>query len=720
MLKLKNISKIFGIKTVLNDISLTFGDRGLCFLTGESGVGKSTLLNIISLLEEPNGGEIIYNGLNLLKLPSGNKDKIRGNLFAFIFQEFNLIEDLTVEQNLALCLNPNQEDKIDEVLLRLDILNFKTQKVSVLSGGERQRVTLARALLKDVPVIIADEPTANLDGENARLVMELLKDASKDRLVIVASHNNELINIFADRIISLKDGKVFSDSIINNSVDNKKAFRETTNKNSFSFKEKIEFILNDFKKNKGRFFRLAFIMLFSISLFSIAVSMFLSNDNEIIRHTISRNDQKFIQTTANSSNIIKMYDCDSGFDSEELFYDININKIAFIDDNDAKLFELLKGNYPLDDCDVIISDYLAKSLSLSKGFELESLIGKTIKQLGLDFKITGVFKTNYNQFVNNKNDLFKEAKNNYYSVIFTTKKTFEKINQNIYVTAISIKNSSYGMTDIIRLRQSENNQPLCGEKIQTPNQAYISLTYAKFLCGNPSDINQNPQYYFEKIDKTIELRNGTVLQVVGIYDDSNIEIGFRPALITNQPILQYSSQLNNYLHIDSKDFYFKNIVTNTYIYEDYLTFYRQAKIYFLIAAISLLIICFMLNLNYSNMKIEQYLCSIGVWRCVGITKSSILSLFLNDNLFFALFVCLIFTLVITPLMAVFNTVKAFGVYYCVYRYGIFNYFLILAVSFSVIIFSGIMPILKLSKFSAVEVVRNQIKRIRGKNNVKAD
>lgn len=715
MLEIKNIVKCYNNKTVLNKISLSFGDNGLCFIAGESGVGKSTLLNIISLLEDSDG-EIIFNGHNLSQLSPNKKDKERGNIFGFVFQEFNLIENLSVEENLILCLNQSEKGKIDEILSKLKLINLKNQKVNTLSGGERQRLTLARALIRDVPIIVADEPTANIDEENIKIVMDLFKDISKHKLVIIACHNAQIIKNYADRIIVLEKGSVISDTIINIPIQHSKVYKKTSNKNSFSFKEKISFIINDLKKNKSRFFRLSFIMLFSIALFGVSISMFISDDINIIRQTISQNDQKFIETNL-KDDTIKALNC-YDLDFESSFFDTSISKIAFLNDDNYNLFKLVKGAYPNDDYEVLISDYLAESISVDKDIDMLSLITEKIDILGYKFEISGIFQTNYKDYfykeyqLDNKNEIFREVRFNYYSVAFTNEKTYLKMNEGTTSTYITInENNSYINSRILRLKQDDNKEPICGEVISKSNQVYASISYAAYLAScNYNDIKDNPKLYFHHIKKIIKLNNGIELEIVGIYDDSQINDGLSAALISDNPILDFSDNITNLMHISSKKFNLSNMKTWIWLYENYLKIFHQLKQISLILAICLLIIAFILNLNYSNMKVEEYLHTIGVWRCIGITKRSIISLFLNDNLFFSIFIFLLFSIVITPLMIALKTIKIFEVSFCIYNYSIINYLLIVFVMLCTILISGIIPVLSLNRYSAVKVVRNQIKK----------
>lgn len=196
MYLLKKISESFGSgpnkETALSSISLSFPSKGLVFIKGESGSGKSTLLNILGFLLTPSIGKLYFNGKDVSKLSSKEKENIRLNQIGFVFQHFNLIEDLTVLENLLLF--ENDKEKAAEVISKLGIKNFANKSVSKLSGGEKQRVGIARALMKNPLVLLCDEPTGALDEENSLRVRSILESLSKDILVVAVSHEKYLFN----------------------------------------------------------------------------------------------------------------------------------------------------------------------------------------------------------------------------------------------------------------------------------------------------------------------------------------------------------------------------------------------------------------------------------------------------------------------------------------------------------------------------------------------
>jgi len=219
MLEIKNLTKIYKSKSgevkALDGVTLTFPETGMVFLLGKSGSGKSTLLNVCGGLDAPTSGEIIVRGRSSNTFTGSDFDSYRNTFIGFIFQEYNILNEFTVEENLAIALELQGKKKnaqrIAELLKQVDLEGFAKRKPNTLSGGQKQRIAIARALIKDPRIIMADEPTGALDSATGKQVFDTLKKLSADRLVLVVSHDREFAEIYGDRIIELKDGKVISD-----------------------------------------------------------------------------------------------------------------------------------------------------------------------------------------------------------------------------------------------------------------------------------------------------------------------------------------------------------------------------------------------------------------------------------------------------------------------------------------------------------------------------
>ena len=223
MVKVENVNKYFNRHKrneihAINNTSLEMGKTGLVAILGESGSGKTTLLNAIGGLDKVNKGKIFVNGKKINSMFSSTTDKIRNLNIGYIFQKFLLIDEMTIFENVALVLRMQGikdkkeiEKRVEYVLEKVGMETYKYRYPTMLSGGQKQRVAIARAIVKNPNVIIADEPTGNLDSKNSLEVMKIIKTISKEKLVILVTHEKDLANFFATRIIDIVDGKVVND-----------------------------------------------------------------------------------------------------------------------------------------------------------------------------------------------------------------------------------------------------------------------------------------------------------------------------------------------------------------------------------------------------------------------------------------------------------------------------------------------------------------------------
>lgn len=221
MITLKNTTKIYEINknnsvTALDKINLNIKEGELVVLKGVSGSGKSTVLSLIASLTKPTRGEVIVDGQRVSKLPDNFASDYRQRSIGFIFQKYNLIPTLSVEDNILLPLvptNPNEDEaraKLDRVMEIFDIVDKKSTMVRNLSGGEQQRVAIARAIINDPKIVIADEPTANLDEKLSLDFIEMLRGLkSSGKTIVVATHDPLFFELdMVDRIVEMKSGKI--------------------------------------------------------------------------------------------------------------------------------------------------------------------------------------------------------------------------------------------------------------------------------------------------------------------------------------------------------------------------------------------------------------------------------------------------------------------------------------------------------------------------------
>jgi len=223
MIQTKELTKIFRTEevetTALNKVDMTIKDGEMVAIMGPSGCGKSTLLNIVGLLDNPSEGEFYFNGQEVSKFTERNRTNLRKGNIGFVFQSFNLIDELTVYENVELPLlylnvsASERKKKVEEVLERMKIIHRKKHFPQQLSGGQQQRVAISRAVVTKPKLILADEPTGNLDSANGEEVMNLLTELNKEGTTILMVTHSPTDAEYAHRIIQLFDGHIVTENI---------------------------------------------------------------------------------------------------------------------------------------------------------------------------------------------------------------------------------------------------------------------------------------------------------------------------------------------------------------------------------------------------------------------------------------------------------------------------------------------------------------------------
>ena len=285
MLELKHISKDYYVDNVpypaLKDISLAFPDKGFVSILGPSGCGKTTLLNIIGGLDHYTSGDLLIDGKSTKDFKDQEWDAYRNERVGFVFQTYNLIPHMNVLSNVEVSLMLNgvsHQERIDRSMKALEDVGLKGEekkRPNQLSGGQMQRVAIARALVNNPAIVLADEPTGALDSKTSVQVMEILKKASKTRLVIMVTHNKELATIYSDRIISVKDGRIENDTNPLPINKNPTIGKEINKKTSMSFWTALKSSFENIRTKRGRTIMTAIAS--SIGIIGVALVLSVSN-----------------------------------------------------------------------------------------------------------------------------------------------------------------------------------------------------------------------------------------------------------------------------------------------------------------------------------------------------------------------------------------------------------------------------------------------------------
>lgn len=461
MLNIRHLNKKYYVKSEktfeLCDISFDIPDNSLTFILGKSGCGKTTLLNLIGCIDKPDDGLIVLDGQNITELKEKDLVQIRNKHIGFVFQDFNLIDDLDVYDNICLSFTlkgekPN-EGYIDSILQKLGIFSHKRRKISELSGGQKQRVAIARALIKKPKILICDEPTGALDSETSKDIFELLKSLTKECSILVVTHDEEYASEYGNQIIRLKDGRQENSnlSLTDDFAFNKK--REPIKKPSFSFFTKMA--AKNLKAKKGRFAIAATISVLSASIIGLAFAIATLNEEKIIFDALCTNNINYLDIIELDSEkfgneyrddfayinpnmkeeLEKNIDCETfpiykNFQSmDESFirnnfddyYLPNLNGFFEVDNSliEKLSIELVLGNLPKNDNEICLSQYLCdyfcelgyeSSIDKKEISSYEQLLDKEIcikdvNKITNKYKIVGVIDTKMPYEFNNKTDL---------------------------------------------------------------------------------------------------------------------------------------------------------------------------------------------------------------------------------------------------------------------------------------------------------------------------
>lgn len=415
-MKLINIRKIYNQGKenefkALDNINLDLNKKGLIFLEGQSGSGKTTLLNIISGLDKPTSGKI--------------ENEYGKNYCSMIFQDFQLIDSLTIEENLDLIkeIMPTSLDKKEELVKKYGLEKILNHYPNQISGGEKQRVAIVRAILQNRPMIVCDEPTGNLDEENSIKIAELLFEESKNRLVIVASHDTELFIDKCNRHIHIKKGEIIKDEILND-IDNEEINVIKNSEVNLKLKTQTFLSLKLSKKFKKKNFTLLFTVFLTLILLLTSLNGLLNTEGTVIYNVYKEINEPYIDFFYDGfmdpATLIESDYQLIGKDNIEYkivddfnkTYDYQHKKDEY--DTVATLSRLylankcnkniLCGTNDLTNGGMLISDYLAKQVM--DYFKYESIEQVLNMELFCSQKVIGVFETSYSSVDRSKSNKY--------------------------------------------------------------------------------------------------------------------------------------------------------------------------------------------------------------------------------------------------------------------------------------------------------------------------
>lgn len=656
MLTLKNIKKIYeqGDEAVLDDINLTFNKNEFVSILGCSGAGKSTLLNIIGGLDDKTSGKLLINGKDIYKRDDLNLDYYRKNNVGFIFQNYNLIEHLTVYENVMLPLlltnSKNKHKRVLKILDKTGLKGKKNSKICDLSGGQKQRVAISRALINNPDIILADEPTGALDYKTGYEIMNLIKKLSKNKLVIMVTHNKVLAKKYSSRIIYLDKGRVISDT--NPSKEKNEYFSTKFKSGNLSIKNALLYSIKTIKAKRKSF--LLTSLSSSIGLILVALIISVSNGLKKEMNLYEKNVLSSlpivipsVKTKISDKSKIpknKLYSYD--YKEENSINQINddfvkyINKMKTKDlcdikyDRNLKFNVLTEGYNLLDNVEFIQMPsikYIKKNYTLLAGSypknknelmlvaDQKNRIDKNILdalKFNGDVNVSDIFKKNMKLIFN---DDFYIKKDNVYFI----NKNFE----NVYKEKNNVALKIVGIIRLTKDEEESYKNDLANEK---SSLAYLSNLADDVIDKNInsdiiSDINKNDNIMVEGIN----MAEGVLKKKLGGDKTPDLIYIYPKDYTSKNLIINYINKYNKNKK-ESKKVTYINYSKET-IDASKQMINTISVVLILFSSISLICSSIMIGI-ITYISVNNRAREIGILRSVGASKKEVAMIFLSEVL----------------------------------------------------------------------------------------
>ena len=708
MLRIENVSKYYKYgknrKVILDKVNISLGRSGMVAIIGASGSGKSTLLNIIAGSLRSDEGKVIVEDKDIQKLGEKEINYYRNKVVGYIYQDYNLIEYMSVYDNVRIGYSDNNRDYVLALLKQLDIYDKRDILVMKLSGGEKQRVAIARAMINNPRILLCDEPTGALDSQNGIMVMEILKKISENRLVIVVSHDKDLVSRYADEIINISDGVVMQDKKgnINNDKEDKIIYKRVR------MRKLRKIALRHLFSNKKR----TMMTMSAISLGIISMMMILCMGNNFNKEMnnlekevvgvypiIIRNGEYIEENTDIKKEEGKIYPSNeniyenkiteeyldylnSNIGSDKIIYNYFFNKPVISDKYkvldssvmkiipDSKYIEdnykIIIGNNVRDKYDILlkvdkdgnVNKKIIDALEISLGSEYESIIGRQIK------------------FINN-DIYYKKGEGHYY-----INDDYEEM----------FNDSEIALTIVGIIQEKEDNN----------NGSFIY--YDKMVQDELMMVNKNSQILIDEVKG-----DGNVL---GIDIDKEEMIRYLGGSSTPNEIEVYSDNISDkdkiinvlkeYNNSHDKIIYEDVMASNIKIVRDFISIISGVLIIF--SGISLIVSLIMISILTSIRVLERKK-EIGILRSIGASKRNIKMIFNYENGLIGLGASIggiiILNLLVKPINTlIYNLTKLDNLLVIDYRIV----FLVMVINILIVVIAGSSPSRKASKLDITKCI----------------
>lgn len=590
MIEVRGLYKSFNISKsndilVLNNVNFSLPDSGLYFLYGKSGSGKTTLLNILEGIVSFDKGEVVINGVKINKLKSKEKEEFYRNNIGILFQNYNLFDELTIYENIEIAakIKNIKNEVIDFYLKKYNLFKIKNSKVKNISGGEKQRVSLIRTIINKPSIILADEPTGALDANNAKILMEELKEISKSSLVLIVTHNESFLYKYGDGSLFLKDG------ILKSELNECDFTKQSTYKNTKYKKPKDYsslFLKSNMKTNLKKNL---------LSFFSLSFGIFLITLSFAFKFGFNSGIEKLYYSSINSS-VFKIYK--NKYEKTNIG-NLTINKKEKPKIEEAKNFLI---NYSID----TFTDDLSYFLN-----------GKIVFKTNESIINISNFKFYYDESYENKliiNDIALNQFNfnfiDFYTLNITKNVRFYNENDGEYIE------EKFEFNDGFQIKIIKREFKYLNEACVYVPYFYFKESLSKMLASNISNALSKPCSFFDLLK--YEKNNESIGNYVLIFKVNKNE---------EQKIKKIIDEINNSsnpLYKIENEHYF---IIDSFVDITKLFFYG---IDFLIAIITLCNIFLILFLVYSSLRKNKK--NIAILRVIGSSEDMIHSVFINEQL----------------------------------------------------------------------------------------
>ena len=684
MIKLKNVSKFYYSKGVIasgfTKVNLEFKIGEFVAITGESGSGKSTLLNVISGLDTYEEGEMFINGKETSHYIEKDWEDYRRKNIGNIYQNFNLVNSYTVYQNIDLALSLNgvkcsdRKNKIISLLKRVDMFKYKNTKVSKLSGGQKQRVAIARALAKDIPIIVADEPTGSLDKRSAENIIKLLKEISKDKLVIIVTHNYDQVEEYVTRKITMHDGRVIEDSKLKEISDDS-VYTEHGYKNINIF-EKIRLGVRNTFNVKTKF-----ILLFLVYAFIVCALIGEYSFFKVEEYEESKSGYNMVYTDTNDHRVVINKKDKSSFSDEEINKLKKLNNVDYVVENDLTIDERVaintENNYVYFNGNVGNIDELdgkvdygrmpeADNEIVIQGFEDDYYIGEDYRDelmnlnLYFVFNDSGVDKTKVYKVVGFKYiqpGIVVVSDNKFYLSSIAIKDLSNHINRSYSEVVIDFMGTNYKSSN------SDNNFSIETNAWVPQGEAFISEDFDmycdKYECLNKSfNVNIKNIYFTDSKSFTIKKKytSKNISNILDLpdYKKENYEEFYNGKIyvnpddfnsLFNKGTYQMSIYVSDIEKIDNTINKLNDMGYNTLAIKDTLVnpgILQVIKIFKMITTIALVVVLFFISYFIIKIILKSRNVYFSILRMLGASKGVcrellIIELFTISNLSYFIF-----------------------------------------------------------------------------------